>query len=144
MVFISNIKKDYIFFKRYNFVTPLTSIVVLKDEDREEVEQKLKEDEEKEKLAKLTTTTAIPTRTVPTTRPPVTNKPFTQSPTSDPYVNPNYGGVFRDPHVVLPLKPGVNLCFNWNGEDKEVCCLNAVWMFCSLIKKLCGFIFKNT
>jgi len=105
---------------RYNFVTPLTSIVVLKDEDREEVEQKLKEDEEKEKLAKLTTTTAIPTRTVPTTRPPVTNKPFTQSPTSDPYVNPNYGGVFRDPHVVLPLKPGVNLCFNWNGEDKEI------------------------
>merc|ERR1719376_857886 len=104
---------------KYNFVTPLTSIVVLKDEDREEIEQKLEEDEEKEKLAKLTTTVA-PARTATTTRPPVTNKPFTQPPTGNQYVNPSYGGVFRDPHVVLPLKRGVSLCFNWNGEAKEI------------------------
>ena len=29
------------------------------------------------------------------------------------------GGVFRDPHVVLPLTSGVTLCFNWNGKDNE-------------------------
>ena len=34
---------------------------------------------------------------------------------------PSYGGVYRDPHVVLPLKEGINLCFNWNGKNEEVC-----------------------
>ena len=34
---------------------------------------------------------------------------------------PSYGGVCRDPHVVLPLNKGINLCFNWNGKNEEVC-----------------------
>merc|ERR1719354_1245853 len=106
---------------KYNFVTPLTSIVVLKDKDRKEIEKKLKEDEEKERLAKLTTTTIAPTTVASThTQPMVTKNQFTQPSTVNPTAYPNYGGVYRDPHVVLPLKPGINLCFNWNGKDKEV------------------------
>ena len=33
---------------------------------------------------------------------------------------PYWGGYYRDPHVVLPLKSGLNLCFDWDGEDGEV------------------------
>ena len=110
---------------RYSFVTPLTSIVVLKDKDRKEIEKKLKEEEEKARLAKLTTTTVAPT-TVPSkqTQAMKTNNQYTQPSTVNPTVYPNYGGVYRDPHVVLPIKPGVNLCFNWNGKDEEVFLFN--------------------
>ena len=122
LVFNINLKMTF----RYNFVTPLTSIVVLKDEDRKEIEKKLKEDEEKERLAKLTTTTVAPTTVASThTQPMVTKNQFTSTVptpfTVNPTGYPKYGGVYRDPHVVLPLKPGVNLCFNWIGKDKEVC-----------------------
>ena len=106
---------------RYNFVTPLTSIVVLKDKDRKEIEKKLKEDEEKARLAKLTTTTVAPTTVASKqTQAMKTNNQYTQPSTVNPTVYPNYGGVYRDPHVVLPIKPGVNVCFNWNGKDEEV------------------------
>ena len=93
---------------------------MLKDKDRKEVENKLKEDEEKPRRAKLTTATVAPTR-VASTHTQLTKNKFTQPSTVSPTAYPNYGGVYRDPHVVLPLKPGVNLCFNWNGKDKEVC-----------------------
>ena len=91
---------------------------MLKDEDRKEVEINLKEEEENARLAKFTTTTAATTTTVATTT--------VTSTTTEPYdyiddFYDDYGNIFRDPHVLLPLKPGVNLCFDWNGKDKEVC-----------------------
>ena len=68
-------------------------------------------EKEKENLEKLSTTTRAPTTMVPT-------------PTSWYSV---YGTVQRDPHVVLPLKPGINLCFNWNGKDEEVSLLHDLY-----------------
>ena len=94
---------------------------MLKDKDRKEIEKKLKEDEEKARLAKLTTTVAPTTVASTNTQPMVSKNHVTQPSTVNPTAYPQYGGVYRDPHVVLPLKPGVNLCFNWNGKDKEVC-----------------------
>ena len=42
---------------------------------------------------------------------------YTFAPTDQ---TPYWGGYYRDPHVVLPLKLGVNLCFDWDGKDGEV------------------------
>ena len=91
---------------------------MLKDEDREEVEINLKEEEENARLAKFTTTTAAPTTTTAstTTATSTTTEPYDYI---DDYYD-DFGNIFRDPHVLLPLKPGVNLCFDWNGRDKEV------------------------
>jgi len=105
---------------KYNFVTPLTSIVVLKDKDREKILKDLAN-------KSLQSTAAPPTPTlassVSTTAPPYSTVASTYSPTNPSVKDPssgNYGGVYRDPHVVLPLASGVNLCFNWDGKDKEV------------------------
>ena len=101
---------------------------MLKDKDREEAEMKIIEDrkariaKQKARLSKFTTTTVAPIAVTSThNQPMVTKNQITKPSTVNPTAYPQYGGVYRDPHVVLPLKPGVNLCFNWNGKDKEVC-----------------------
>merc|ERR1739838_946168 len=122
----------------YNFVTPLTSIVVLKDKDRQKIMRLLKEElflqSENEKMMSeesnmftdlLFSTELPPTTTVDffgrmgsfnvfSTIPPMFTGPSIYLPKD------NFGGVYRDPHVVLPLTSGVTLCFNWDGNDREV------------------------
>merc|ERR1739838_1034088 len=105
----------------YNFVTPLTSIVVLKDKDREKIMS-----EESNMLTDLLFSTELPPTTtvdffgrmgsfnVFSTIPPMFTGPSIYLPKD------NFGGVYRDPHVVLPLTSGVTLCFNWDGNDREV------------------------
>ena len=107
---------------RYNFVTPLTSIVVLKDKHREEMEQKLN-------LKEPTEPTAAPLSVINMNINTLDEEQAVDW-SSYPRYNyrptalPSYGGVYT--HVVLPLKPGINLCFNWNGKHGEVCLLHVL------------------
>lgn len=90
---------------RYNFVSPLTSLVVVEPEDLEEIEKEL----EKIELAKNTSAPAT------TTRAPETYRPYAEAS----YYGRGAGGFYGDPHVVIPMK-GMNLCFNLEAEDGEV------------------------
>lgn len=30
------------------------------------------------------------------------------------------GGFSGDPHFMIPVKPDLNICFNWDGQENEV------------------------
>ena len=111
---------------------------MLKDKDRQKIMRLLKEElflqNENEKMMSeesnmftdlLFSTELPPTTTVDffgrmgsfnvfSTIPPMFTGPSIYLPKD------NFGGVYRDPHVVLPLTSGVTLCFNWDGNDREV------------------------
>jgi len=84
-----------------NFVSPLTSLVVVDPEELEEIEKE---------LDALLTTTAAPLTTPP---PRTTVAPYTRD------YGRGAGGFFGDPHFVIPLK-GMNLCFNLHADDGDV------------------------
>lgn len=104
---------------RYNYVTPLTSLVVIRPEDREEIEKELKEEEEKEiesiKEKKKMKEASKFVHLKKIRRPRPEALAYSGVPRS------GAAGFYGDPHFVIPLRQSnLNLCFNWDGEEGDV------------------------
>jgi len=99
----------------HNFVTPLTSMVVLRDEDRKEIEEELEEEEYEELEKDKAEVDKIPEdmlgERVLTTMEPYTT---TFSPLEE------SAWFYGDPHFVIPLTKDFNLCFSWHGNSNEI------------------------
>uniref|UniRef100_F6U637 VWFA domain-containing protein n=1 Tax=Ciona intestinalis TaxID=7719 RepID=F6U637_CIOIN len=87
----------------HNFVTPLTSLVVVRPEDRRKIEEELRKEAEAEKKR--------------LEEPEFTSSLRFDAPESS---MRSRGGFSGDPHFIVPLTPKINLCFNWDGEDGEI------------------------
>ena len=90
-------------------------MVVLRDEDRKEIEEELEEEEYEELEKDKKEVDKIPEdmlgERVLTTMEPYTT---TFSPLEE------SAWFYGDPHFVIPLTKDFNLCFSWHGNSNEV------------------------
>jgi len=110
-----------LFIIRYHFVTPLTSIVVLRSDDRKRIEKALREEEEqrvKEEAARAEVKREETEKTKDVASALADAKPVPHRYSSA--VRGDRGGFYGDPHFVIPLTDDIRLCFNWDGNDGEV------------------------
>nr|XP_039268360.1 inter-alpha-trypsin inhibitor heavy chain H2-like [Styela clava]XP_039268361.1 inter-alpha-trypsin inhibitor heavy chain H2-like [Styela clava] len=85
-------------------VTPVTSMLVIKPEDKKDIENKIAEGENKHAKQDISTTPAP--RPAATRSPVATTVPWWQ--------------VQGDPHFIIHLSDSITTCFNWLGESGEV------------------------
>ena len=97
---------------RYNFVTPLTSLVVVRPEDRKEIDKELQEEEALEEKRRIKNEKKKNRGKY---------KIKEEAYMSAGRVGSSGAGFYGDPHFVIPLRQSnLNLCFNWDGEEGDV------------------------
>nr|CAB3257361.1 inter-alpha-trypsin inhibitor heavy chain H3 [Phallusia mammillata] len=105
---------------KYNFVTPLTSLLVIRPKDRRKIENQLRKEEEerkeKEALAEKLRLEAKKRRKNARSRHRGTRIRVSSSSS----LSSRSGGFYGDPHFVVPLAGKRKLCFNWDGKDGEI------------------------
>ncbi|CAK8696262.1 unnamed protein product [Clavelina lepadiformis] len=118
---------------KYNFVTPLTSLVVIRPKDlkrieaelkkeeearakKEEEERKRLEEEEKER-ERLEEETAKKSFEHSRLFHAVSRKISEDVPSADLSYS---GGFYGDPHFLIPIRQNLNLCFNWDGNEGSI------------------------
>ena len=113
---------------RYNLVTPLTSMIVLRKEDKKRIEEQLKKEQEErekeekrreeERKRKLEEEELLRTSSRLTSGNTGSSASI-QAPSSNSPVFSG-GGFSGDPHFLIPIRPDFYICFDWDGESGEV------------------------
>lgn len=147
LILKDKIKAIYSFFcPRYNFVTPLTSLVVIRPKDlkrieaelkkeeearakKEEEERKRLEEEEKER-ERLEEETAKKSFEHSRLFHAVSRKISEDVPSADLSYS---GGFYGDPHFLIPIRQNLNLCFNWDGNEGSVSSILLPCLRCILL-----------
>ncbi|XP_039265384.2 inter-alpha-trypsin inhibitor heavy chain H5-like [Styela clava] len=144
---------------KYNFVTPLTSLVVLRSDERKAIEEELKKEIEELKKKKEEERLRKEKEEAERDRIEETDEyeyfidgfsaacegdgctDFDEAPPrialSRVIATPRRdklrprggsrgggggggGGFSGDPHFIIPIQPGINICFNWDGQEDEI------------------------
>ena len=106
-------------FSRYNLVTPLTSMIVLREDEKKEIEEQLKkEKQEREKEEKRKEEERK--KKLDEEEAKLDEKLLLSSSLATTTTSPSGGGFYGDPHFLIPILSDFYLCFDWNGENGEV------------------------
>ena len=117
-------------------MTPYTSLVVVKPDERKEIEEELireekerkKAEEKKRKLevekAKLKDEELLRGPPPAAITEDLMLYDYSLRKSSDPAGRSSSsklkGGFYGDPHFLIPLRPDLFICFDWDGEDGQV------------------------
>ena len=109
-------------------------MIVIKPKERKEIEEELKKEEEErrkkeekkrkteEEEAKLDDEELFATSSRDHSLPSSLKKHFLSEAASIGRSGPSSGptGFYGDPHFIIPIRPDLYICFNWDGENGQV------------------------
>ena len=116
-------------------MTPYTSLVVVKPDERKEIEEELiREEKERKKAEELKRKLEVEKAKLKDEEllrgPPAAAtdslvlRDYSLRKSSDPAgrssSSKRKGGFYGDPHFLIPLRPDLFICFDWDGKDGQV------------------------